>query len=136
MPMERRTLVPDAGEVALEQLIFENSSWCFERRERLAIAQNAGKRRIVNQACSLTRRWPLSRATNLLILRPVPLNYLAELLDPDRLCHVAGERRRLANALIVPEARKYDLTAKQRFVVGSVKLSRSGTAQIVAAARV
>jgi hypothetical protein len=44
MPMERRTLVLDAGEVALDQPMVENNTrlvWYFERRARLAIAQNA-----------------------------------------------------------------------------------------------
>jgi 5-methylcytosine-specific restriction enzyme subunit McrC len=44
------------------------------------------------------------------ILRPVPLTYLAELLDPDRSGSRADARRQLANELVIPEARKYDLT--------------------------
>ena len=45
------------------------------------------------------------------ILRPVPLPYLAELLDPDRARSLADERRRLAHQLVVPRTRKYDLLA-------------------------
>ena len=45
------------------------------------------------------------------IVRPVPLTYLAELLDPDRLESLAGARRQLAKELVFPGARKYDLAA-------------------------
>ncbi|MFZ0151984.1 MAG: hypothetical protein WAM72_27240 [Xanthobacteraceae bacterium] len=45
------------------------------------------------------------------ILRPVPLPYLAELLDPDRAGSLAGERRKLADQLVVPQTRKHDVLA-------------------------
>jgi 5-methylcytosine-specific restriction enzyme subunit McrC len=41
------------------------------------------------------------------ILRPVPLPYLAELLDPDRAMSLADERRHCAHQLVVPRTRKY-----------------------------
>ena len=45
------------------------------------------------------------------ILRPVPLPYLAQLLDPGRAASLARERSRLAEQLVVPRTRKYDLLA-------------------------
>jgi 5-methylcytosine-specific restriction enzyme subunit McrC len=41
------------------------------------------------------------------ILRPVRLPYLAELLHPDRARSLAGERRQLADQLVVPRTRKH-----------------------------
>ena len=45
------------------------------------------------------------------ILRPVPLPYLAELLDPDRTSGFVGERHELADQLVIPRTRKPDLIA-------------------------
>ena len=45
------------------------------------------------------------------ILRPVPLPYLAELLDPGRARSLTDERRRLAALLVVPRTRKFDMLA-------------------------
>ncbi|MGJ4916164.1 McrC family protein [Bradyrhizobium sp. HKCCYLRH2060] len=54
----------------------------------------------VRQPVSWSNRRPAS-----VILRPVPLGYLAELLDPDRARNLANERRRLAHQLIAPKTR-------------------------------
>jgi 5-methylcytosine-specific restriction enzyme subunit McrC len=43
------------------------------------------------------------------ILRPVPLAYLAELLDPDRARSLADERRQLADQLVIALTRKRDV---------------------------
>jgi 5-methylcytosine-specific restriction enzyme subunit McrC len=51
------------------------------------------------------------------ILRPVPLLYLAELLDPDRAPNLAGERRRWADELVVLRTRK----RAQRYGSGEVR---------------
>jgi|HubBroStandDraft_4_1064222.scaffolds.fasta_scaffold00671_1 5-methylcytosine-specific restriction enzyme subunit McrC len=51
--------------------------------------------------------WSTNRPASV-ILRPVPLSYLAELLDPDRWRSLACERRRLASQLIATETRKDD----------------------------
>ena len=40
------------------------------------------------------------------IVRPVPLPYLAELLDPDRARSLAGKRRKSADQLVLPRSRK------------------------------
>lgn len=45
------------------------------------------------------------------IFRPVPLPYLAELLDPDRAGSLAGERRKLADQLVAPQTRTHDSVA-------------------------
>jgi 5-methylcytosine-specific restriction enzyme subunit McrC len=45
------------------------------------------------------------------ILRPVPLPYLAQLLDPDRVEGLASKRRELADQFVVPRIRKPDLIA-------------------------
>lgn len=45
------------------------------------------------------------------ILRPVPLFYLAELLDPDQAGNLVAERRQLADQLIVPRTRQQDMRA-------------------------
>jgi hypothetical protein len=42
------------------------------------------------------------------ILRPVPLPYLAEILAPDRFAALASKRRELANQFVVPQIRKPD----------------------------
>ena len=52
-----------------------------------------------------------NRSSASVILRPVPLTYLAELLDPDRLGSLASARHQLANDLVSPKARKYGLMA-------------------------
>jgi 5-methylcytosine-specific restriction enzyme subunit McrC len=52
-----------------------------------------------------------SKPSASVILRPVPLTYLAALLDPDRFGGLAGARRRLANELVIPKAQKHDFTA-------------------------
>lgn len=45
------------------------------------------------------------------ILRPVPLPYLAEILAPNRFSALAGKRRELANQFVVPQISKPDLMA-------------------------
>jgi 5-methylcytosine-specific restriction enzyme subunit McrC len=45
------------------------------------------------------------------ILRPVPLPYLAELLDPNRARTLAGERRKLADQLVATKTHKRDARA-------------------------
>lgn len=45
------------------------------------------------------------------ILRPVPLPYLAEILAPNRFAALASRRRELANQLVIPQTRKPDLMA-------------------------
>ena len=45
------------------------------------------------------------------IVRPVPLRYLAEILAPDRFAALASKRRQLANQLVVPQIRRPDLMA-------------------------
>ena len=45
------------------------------------------------------------------ILRPVPLPYLAELLDPERASHLVGERQELADQLVSLGPRKSGLVA-------------------------
>jgi 5-methylcytosine-specific restriction enzyme subunit McrC len=60
----------------------------------------------VRQPVSWSNRRPAS-----VILRPVPLIYLAELLDPARARSLSDERRRLAHQLIAPETRIYDRLA-------------------------
>ena len=45
------------------------------------------------------------------ILRPVPLPYLAEILAPDRFGALASKRRELANQFVVPQIRKLNLIA-------------------------
>jgi 5-methylcytosine-specific restriction enzyme subunit McrC len=42
------------------------------------------------------------------ILRPVPLLYLAQLLDPDQAAKLTSERRQLADQLVLPRARKQE----------------------------
>jgi 5-methylcytosine-specific restriction enzyme subunit McrC len=54
--------------------------------------------------------WSNNRPASV-ILRPVPLSYLAELLDPDREKRVAGERRRLAHQLVDLRTRDRDVIA-------------------------
>ena len=46
------------------------------------------------------------------ILRPVPLLYLAELLASDRCAASANKRRELADRLVIPRIRKPDLRAE------------------------
>jgi 5-methylcytosine-specific restriction enzyme subunit McrC len=45
------------------------------------------------------------------ILRPVPLPYLAEILAPNRFAAMASKRRELANQFVIPQIRKPDLMA-------------------------
>jgi hypothetical protein len=60
----------------------------------------------IRQPVSWSDRKPAS-----VILRPVPLRYLAELLGPDREMSLVDERRRLAQQLIAPKTRKNDRLA-------------------------
>jgi 5-methylcytosine-specific restriction enzyme subunit McrC len=46
------------------------------------------------------------------IFRPVPLSYLAELVDPDRAGTLARARRQLANQLVVPRTHKHNLATE------------------------
>jgi hypothetical protein len=55
-------------------------------------------------------RWSNKRPASV-ILRPVSLSYVTELLDPDRARSLAGERRRLADQLVVLSTRNYDMLA-------------------------
>lgn len=52
-----------------------------------------------------------SRVPASVILRPVPLPYLAELLDRDQAGGLSDERRQLADQLVAPRTRKYDILA-------------------------
>ena len=45
------------------------------------------------------------------VIRPVPLPYLAEILAPDRFAAFASKRRELANQFVVPQIRKLRLIA-------------------------
>lgn len=45
------------------------------------------------------------------ILRPVPLPYLAEILAPNRFAALASKRRELANRFVIPQIHKPDLIA-------------------------
>jgi hypothetical protein len=59
-------------------------------------------------------RQPVSwsnRGSASVVLRPVPLPYLAELLDPDRKAGLASKRRELADQFVVPRIRKPALIA-------------------------
>jgi 5-methylcytosine-specific restriction enzyme subunit McrC len=60
----------------------------------------------VHQPVAWSNKRPAS-----VILRPVPLPYLAELLDPDRARGLAGERRKLADQLVVPRTGKHHMLA-------------------------
>lgn len=60
----------------------------------------------VRQPVTWSNKRPVS-----VILRPVPLPYLAELLDPSRAWSLADERQRLADQLVVPRTRKFDMLA-------------------------
>ncbi len=69
-------------------------------------AEACDERVEVRQPVTWSNKRPAS-----VILRPVPLPYLAELLDPDRARSLAGERRKLADQLVAPRTRKHDLLA-------------------------
>lgn len=73
------------------------ASMCTESRD---------ERVEIRQPVSWSDRKPAS-----VILRPVPLRYLAELLGPDREMSLVDERRRLAQQLIAPKTRKNDRLA-------------------------
>jgi 5-methylcytosine-specific restriction enzyme subunit McrC len=60
----------------------------------------------VRQPISWSSKGPAS-----VILRPVPLPYLADLLDPDRASGLVGKRQELANQLVIPRTRTPDLIA-------------------------
>lgn len=72
-----------------------------------SMAADARDERVeVRQPVSWSDKEPAS-----VILRPVPLTYLAEILDPDRFAALASKRRELANQFVAPQIRKADLIA-------------------------
>jgi 5-methylcytosine-specific restriction enzyme subunit McrC len=72
-----------------------------------SMAADARDERVeVRQPILWSNRGPAS-----VILRPVPLPYLAELLDPDRASGLAGGRQELADQFVIPRIRKPDLIA-------------------------
>jgi 5-methylcytosine-specific restriction enzyme subunit McrC len=74
----------------------------------------------VRQPVSWSNKWPAS-----VILRPVQLNYLAALLDPDQAQSLAAERRYLAEQLVVPRTREPTL-----FVAQPAKAAKAVAPQI------
>ena len=72
-----------------------------------SMAADAGDERVeVRQPISWSNKGPAS-----VIVRPVPLPYLAELLDYNRASGLAGKRQELADQLVIPRTRKRDLIA-------------------------
>jgi 5-methylcytosine-specific restriction enzyme subunit McrC len=69
-----------------------------------SMAADARDERVeVRQPILWSNRGPAS-----VILRPVPLSYLAELLDPERASALAVERQEFADQLVIPRTRKSD----------------------------